>query len=280
MNLVQLPSPNFTPGRGGNSIDRIVLHWMDGTMANADARFADPSQQVSAHYGIEDDNIHQYVQEQDTAWHAGDFAMNQRSIGIEHSADPSRPASAATIETSSQLVADICKRENIPCDRQHIIKHSEVPYATECCGTLLIDQIVSRASQIINEGGDMPLTADQQDKAIKMGLQREPRPDELNNPQWRDNPGLLIDTLWGNGGSTIYANRMPLPGDIENFMRSVYKVDVTTPDAQATIAELSKLDWKDAMYGLAAKYQADIEPVSNDTAQTKLNQIKTIVEGN
>ncbi|MCE3613275.1 N-acetylmuramoyl-L-alanine amidase, partial [Escherichia coli] len=77
-------SPNFTPGRTA-PIDTIVVHWMAGWLAGADQTFQDRVRQTSAHYGIEDGTVHQYVKEADTAWHAGSFPANSRSIGIEHS---------------------------------------------------------------------------------------------------------------------------------------------------------------------------------------------------
>lgn len=147
-------SPNYTEGRQGETIDRVVIHWADGTLASTDQVFQDVVRQTSSHYGIENSTIHQYVKETDTAYHAGVWSMNLRSIGIEHSASPDRPATASTIDTSAKLVADICKRYNIPCDRKHVIKHSEVPYATACPGTIPIDQIVSKANLIL-KGNDM-----------------------------------------------------------------------------------------------------------------------------
>ncbi len=152
MNVTFIGSPNQSAGRQGNGIDHIVIHWMDGNLASADSTFQNTSRQTSAHYGIEDQTVHQYVQEADTAWHAGNWAMNCRSIGIEHSAEPGRDASAATIETSAQLVADIAKRHGIPLDRQHVIKHCEVPYATQCCGTVPIDEILAKAQAIVGSG--------------------------------------------------------------------------------------------------------------------------------
>lgn len=148
INTTWIGSPNFTSGRENTTIDHIVIHWMDGTLASTDAVFQDTTRQTSAHYGIEDGTIHQYVQESDTAWHAGNWAMNLRSIGIEHSAQPGRDASAATLENSAQLIAQIAKEYNIPLDRQHVLKHSEVPYATQCCGTINVDALVARANQI------------------------------------------------------------------------------------------------------------------------------------
>lgn len=167
-------SPNFWKGRRGTRIDRVVIHWMDGNLGGTDIVFQDKNRQTSAHYGIEDDTIHQYVKESDTAWHSGVGSMNLRSIGIEHSAAPGFPASERTIKTSSQLLADICLRQKVPCDRTHVLKHSEV-YATECPGTIPIDEIIEGANVIL-KGGDMT-TQEQHDVGVavyRAVLHREP----------------------------------------------------------------------------------------------------------
>jgi uncharacterized coiled-coil DUF342 family protein len=72
--------------------------------------------------------------------------MNQRSIGIEHDATTTKNATEKTYQTAGKLLADICKRNNIPLDRTHIIKHSEVK-ATQCPGTLDIDKIIKLAKE-------------------------------------------------------------------------------------------------------------------------------------
>lgn len=146
MNIIQKPSPNYQPGRS-QLITKVVLHWMDGTLASTDAVFANPDSQVSAHYGIENNIIHQYIQEGDTAWHA--ISANPYSIGIEHSAAPGRPASDETINTSAQLLREICQRHNIAINRGNVIPHSQV-VNTQCPGTLPIDLIISKA-----QGEDM-----------------------------------------------------------------------------------------------------------------------------
>jgi hypothetical protein len=139
--IIQKPSPNQDANRV--KVDRVVIHWIVGNLAAADAVFAKPGG-VSAHYGIEDNTVHQYVAEDKVAYHAGVYAMNQRSIGIEHSAAPDRPASEATYQTSGKLIAEICKRHSIPLDRAHIIKHSEVK-ATQCPGTMDLDKLINIA---------------------------------------------------------------------------------------------------------------------------------------
>lgn len=158
MTITQKPSPNFDSNRV--KIDRILIHWMAGNMASADAQFAKPNS-TSAHYGIENDQVHQYVQENKVAYHAGNYLFNQRSIGIEHSAAPDRPASEETYKTSGQLVREIAQRYGIPLDRQHIMRHSEV-VATQCCGTVDIDKIIA-----IAKGATPPANESQQDKQVQ-----------------------------------------------------------------------------------------------------------------
>lgn len=142
MTIKWVGSPNFDTNR--KPIDRLVIHWMSGTLAGTDAQFQKKTPSTSAHYGIEDRNIHQYVKEENVAYQAGNYAINQRSIGIEHSAAPNRPASEETYQTSAELVADICKRYSIPLDRTHILKHSEIK-ATQCPGTIDLDKIIQLA---------------------------------------------------------------------------------------------------------------------------------------
>lgn len=139
MNIIWKGSPNFDKNR--KPINTIVIHWIVGTLASADAQFQKTTPGTSAHYGIENKEIHQYVKEEEVAYHAGVYAMNQRSIGIEHSAAPDRPATDETYNTSGELIAEIAKRHDIPLDRTHIIGHKEVK-ATQCPGTMDIDRLI------------------------------------------------------------------------------------------------------------------------------------------
>jgi hypothetical protein len=140
---------NYSVGRG-KEIKLIVLHWIVGTLESADATFANADRKASAHYGVGDNDIHQWVKEDDTAWHSGVWVVNQASIGIEHEGgwllpDGTRKVPTdKTHETSGKLVADICRRYNIPIDRQHIVTHREQS-ATECPGTLDVDRIIQIA---------------------------------------------------------------------------------------------------------------------------------------
>jgi hypothetical protein len=138
---------NYNPGRGGVSVDTIVIHWMDGNMADADKVFTNASTVHSAHFGVEDGNVHQYVRLADTAFHAGIYSVNQRSVGIEHSADPTRPASDATYETSSQLVVQVCRQLGHPVSFFQFKRHGDI-IATQCCGSVDVGRIRDRALEI------------------------------------------------------------------------------------------------------------------------------------
>lgn len=200
MAVTWVGSPNYTKGRGGNAVDRIVIHWMAGTLASTDSVFQDTGRQTSAHYGIENEEVHQYVKDEDTAYHSGDWNTNQRSIGIEHSAAPGRNASENTYATSAQLIAQLCKKFDIPCDRQHIIKHSQV-IATACPGTIDIDRIVNSAARILNGDSDADTMADikartqNADARFQLFLGRHIKPDELKVRQDQDPDALNSDLI-------------------------------------------------------------------------------------
>ncbi|MGZ3441295.1 MAG: N-acetylmuramoyl-L-alanine amidase, partial [Polyangia bacterium] len=64
-----------------------------------------------------------------TAWHAGNYYVNQRSVGIEHvgmAADPNG-YSDGLYKKSQALVKSIRSRWKVPLDRDHIFGHYQVP---------------------------------------------------------------------------------------------------------------------------------------------------------
>ncbi|MCA8910939.1 MAG: N-acetylmuramoyl-L-alanine amidase, partial [Planctomycetes bacterium] len=77
------PSPNYTSGRGGTTIDAIVIHTTEGTYSGAVSWLKNPSASASAHYVIKEDGseITQLVDDADRSWHATYY--NSRAIGIE-----------------------------------------------------------------------------------------------------------------------------------------------------------------------------------------------------
>lgn len=124
-----------------------------GTAASAASRFYNTSSKVSAHYGVLlDGSIWHWVDEDNTAYHSGDYPMNQRSIGIEHedNGDYNGIRTDALYSASAKLVRDICLFYQIPIDRMHILKHSEV-IATGCPDALDIERIVREANGTVNQ---------------------------------------------------------------------------------------------------------------------------------
>lgn len=154
MNITWTGSPNYTSGRQGASVDKIVCHWMAGTLAATDSVFQNTTRQTSAHYGVgQSGNVHQYVKESDTAWHAGSWDANITSIGIEHEGGPTIPITDSVYDTSAELIASIWKRlgKTVP-----LVKHNSI-VATQCPGTLDLDRLYRLA---LNKYGGEEMTYD------------------------------------------------------------------------------------------------------------------------
>lgn len=147
MNITFIGSPNYTKGRGGQKIQGIIIHWIVGNLASADAVFQNRSRNTSAHYGIEDGNVHQYVRDEDTAYQAGNWTVNTQTIGIEHSAQPGRDASPATMETSAQLIADLSAKHGFVINSSTIRPHNAIK-ATQCPGTINVAWLINRAAEL------------------------------------------------------------------------------------------------------------------------------------
>ena len=130
-------------------IDRILIHH-NASLNDAVARstwYVSTGHGTSAHYQVTPDKIWGCVGENYVAYHAGNYPMNQRSIGIEHLNNTGAPTWTIAEETyrnSAKLIRDICERYNIPIDRQHILKHGEVS-STACPGGIDIDRLVAMA---------------------------------------------------------------------------------------------------------------------------------------
>ncbi len=141
---------NFRPGRPvGYHPELIVIHVIVGSLLSADRWFNNPAASVSAHYGVGcDGQVHQYVAETDTAFHAGivvnpdcelvmsrpNMNPNYYSIGIEHEGQPGDPWTDQQAAASAALIAEIAQRWNIPIDDQHVIQHHEIRASKTCPG--------------------------------------------------------------------------------------------------------------------------------------------------
>lgn len=128
--FVATHATNYTDGRTVD-IDRIVIHYTAGdgdTAENNGKYFSGANRQASAHYFVDADSIVQTVKEGDTAWHAGNWAMNCRSIGIEMCSKKDSNGKyyipEATVANTVALVKELMKKYDIPA--AGVIRHYDV----------------------------------------------------------------------------------------------------------------------------------------------------------
>lgn len=169
MEIKWIGSPFFTKGRGSKKVEMIVVHWIVGSLESCDATFNRAGRNASSHYGVGDLDVHQYVKEEDTAWHAGVWKVNQRSVGIENEGSPSHPVTQDTYHTTAQLMAEICIRHGLIPSSDTIKPHREFA-ATQCPGTLDMDYVIK-------------LTKQYYDAAVNPAEPVEPQPAPEPTPQ-------------------------------------------------------------------------------------------------
>lgn len=132
LRVVEHPSPNFGPRRGGQRPSLVVLHFtgMSGPEA-ARVRLCDPAAEVSAHWLVMPDGTAlRMVDEAMRAWHAGLGSwggladVNSRSIGIELANSGAEPFAAPQMAALERLLAGILRRWGIP--PQGVIGHADM----------------------------------------------------------------------------------------------------------------------------------------------------------
>ncbi|MFF0013905.1 N-acetylmuramoyl-L-alanine amidase [Streptomyces sp. NPDC005374] len=116
------------------SIKYIVIHDTEGAWEGVLNLVQDPTY-VSWNYTLRstDGHIAQHVKAKDVAWHAGNWYINAKSIGLEHEgflANPDAWYTEAMYRSSARLVRYLSAKYRIPLDRQHIIGHDNVPGPT------------------------------------------------------------------------------------------------------------------------------------------------------
>ncbi|HEX6337761.1 MAG TPA: peptidoglycan recognition family protein [Jiangellaceae bacterium] len=111
-------------------IEYILIHdaegYFDGT-----TRLAQDKNWVSWHYTLRssDGHIAQHLKAKDVGWHAGNWFVNAKSIGLEHEGFAAAQGTwytEAMYRTSAKLVRYLALRLDIPIDRHHIIGHDNV----------------------------------------------------------------------------------------------------------------------------------------------------------
>src|SRR5690349_1473718 len=112
-----------------NAITRLVIHVAEGSWASTYTWFRNPRAEASAHYVVSSTGrVAQMVPDRDIAWHAGNWAYNERSVGIEHAGFTNVTRFPdAEYRGSAKLAAWLADTYLIAPDRAHVIGHSQVP---------------------------------------------------------------------------------------------------------------------------------------------------------
>ncbi|WP_372515683.1 N-acetylmuramoyl-L-alanine amidase [Streptantibioticus ferralitis] len=116
------------------SVDYIVIHDTEGTW-DATLKLVQDPKYLGWHYTVRssDGHIAEHMRSKDVGWHAGNWYVNSKSIGVEHEgflADPDAWYTEAMYRTSARLVRYLAHKYRIPLDRQHILGHDNVPGTT------------------------------------------------------------------------------------------------------------------------------------------------------
>lgn len=142
---------NYSQGREGLEPDRIVIHhWgADGQSHDGVVDFftRGPGSGTSAHYVVSAGRITQICHDYDTAYHAGNWQINLRSIGIE-----CRPEAS---EEDVRTVAELVRRIRSEWGNLPLSVHSDY-YPTACPGRY--HALIDRINQLSQEEEDMQLT--------------------------------------------------------------------------------------------------------------------------
>ena len=126
MRFIPASSANYS-ARSSRTIDRIVIHTIEGSEAGAISWFQNSRSRVSAHYIVSHaGRVTRMLRDSDIGYHCRTW--NGRAIGIENEGWASRNTwTSAQMARLADLTAYLCKRYNIPADRTHLVGHVEVP---------------------------------------------------------------------------------------------------------------------------------------------------------
>ena len=109
----------------------IVIHDTEADWPTTLKLAQDPTY-LAWHYTVRsaDGHIAQHVKTKDVGWHAGNWDVNARSVGIEHEGFLAQGGSwytEAMYRGSAALVRYLAARYGVPLDRAHILGHDNVP---------------------------------------------------------------------------------------------------------------------------------------------------------
>jgi N-acetylmuramoyl-L-alanine amidase len=122
---------NYTAAeRPARAIHLIVIHVTEGSFLGTISWLRDPRAHASANFVVDrNGHVQELVPLHDIAWHSGNWAVNEQSVGIENVGYTDDPSGFTTAEyrATARLAAVVARRALLPIDRQHIIGHYQVP---------------------------------------------------------------------------------------------------------------------------------------------------------
>lgn len=208
---------NFTDSnRGTDQIKWLVIHYVGAvsTAKNNADYFYSVYRGASAHFFVDENEIWQVVEENDTAWHCGadkyySECRNSTSIGIEMCVKNNGQwyFEDATVQNTIELAKYICEKYGI--DRNHVIRHYDVshkvcpePYvrneaAWEAFKDCIFDEKTERpepSQPAQTEGYTVRITAS------VLNVRNEPNTNSKINTQVRRNEVYTIVAEQGNWG--------------------------------------------------------------------------------
>jgi len=142
------PRTNFYLGRRGFRPEAMVIHGLDGDLAHGESVFLDPASLTSPHYAISlSGAVHQYVDENHSAFHAGivvnpqwkqlkeSVNPNFYTIGIALEGRSADPHPEAQLTASATLILEIAARWGIALDGEHVVEHNRIRASKNCPGS-------------------------------------------------------------------------------------------------------------------------------------------------
>lgn len=145
LDIIESPSPNFTPGQrtpASGAIKYIIVHCTAGLMPGCLNWMCNPLAKVSCHYLItKQGEIHRLVADKHIAWHAGKSSwkkltsLNSHSLGIEleNLNDGEDEYPLAQLLSLTSLLRRLTDQYAIPTE--NILGHSQItPRKTDPAG--------------------------------------------------------------------------------------------------------------------------------------------------
>lgn len=190
-----ISAANYSPASYRKATNKIVWHWIVGTIDSAYTTFSNPSRGASATFAIGPDVIYRFISDGACSWANSNWDYNSTSLTFEMQGGPSMPFDEKVFENACQLTAAKMKEYGMgkAVHGGNLFQHKEVPGAnTQCAGYYgaQLDRAAKRINEILGGEVDVPQNV-------------------VNNTKDGINVGQTVtfDYLWtqSNGGQRLKA---------------------------------------------------------------------------